>query len=188
MTKHSRRNALLLSGLAVLVGPAAAIAQTQFSDRSGGIAPHLAQMRGLGGVSLHISQLALDRATDGDVVAFARLEVLEQEMLESILRESEAAGDLESNLPRLVTDQVARVSALQGNEFELAYLEAQITIHERLLEAGDVLADAGELSLETVTAKLAAITGSSHLLLLTLLQQKLGAQRIDRLEEQGLVE
>lgn len=188
MSMQTRREILMLASLAAIAAPASALAQTQLAERRDGVASYLARMLALGHASLQASQLALERAADDDIVAFARLEVLEQETLASILGASDAAGDIDGSVPQPITDQFARISELEGAEFELAYLESQIGVHNELLEAGNVLADARELSLETVAAKIGSVTISSHLLTLNLLQQKLGAQRIDDLEAQGAVE
>lgn len=187
MIMPSRRNFILLAALGTAAVPVLAKAQTPLAERLDGVAPYLDRMLALGRLSTQASQLATEKATDEDIVAFAEAEILEQETLTAILGVSNAAGDLERPLPADATNQIERLSGSEGSEFDLAYLEGQIALHEQLREAGDSLAADDELSLETVAAKVSALTIAAHLLALNLLQQKLGAERIEGLEARGEV-
>lgn len=187
MIMPSRRNFILLAALGTAAVPVLAKAQTPLAERLDGVAPYLDRMLALGRLSTQASQLATEKATDEDIVVFAEAEILEQETLTAILGASNAAGDLERPLPADATNQIERLSGSEGSEFDLAYLEGQIALHEQLREAGDSLAADDELSLETVAAKVSALTIAAHLLALNLLQQKLGAERIEGLEARGEV-
>jgi putative membrane protein len=106
---------------------------------------HREETKKVGSLSLATSRLAVDRASDEMVKAFAKWEVAEQETIADVLKsmesEAKAEGALkppsEAEVERAVDDEgkaaVSKLKSLSGAEFDKAYVTSQLDGHRKLL-------------------------------------------------------
>jgi len=181
---NQNRRAALLSLAAVAATPVvlhagAAWAQTAPAESTGDQSEYVTQTLAAGTLSLQMSEVAMEKASDPLVQEFAQLEVSEQQAVASVLSATQAEP------PALPEDQAARVQALNdmeaGPDFDAAYVEEQIRGHEELLQIQQTLSQETEATIEAVTARLAEPAIMSHLAMLTHIQQHLqdGAEIVE---------
>lgn len=123
-----------------------------------------------GNFSLMTSRLAADRATDPAVKAFATLEVSEQEAV--------ALAFGASPSEQLTTEHAAMLEELTalpaGPEFDMKYLEGQMTGHERLHALHSTYAASGGDPKAQGASIVAVPAIDSHMSMLRAIQQRMG--------------
>jgi putative membrane protein len=181
-----RRTALLglaAVGAAVPVLVVPAVAQTQPASSVAGADNYVKQTLTVGTVALKTSEIAVQKATDPNVKRFAELEVAEQQTIASVLSAT-PAGQQPPELPperQKMIDDLNGIAA--GPDFDQAYLQGQIDGHNELLQIQQTLSGEREASVEAVTARLAEQAVASHLAMLNLIQQMLGAENIQNIQQ-----
>ena len=180
-----RREALFglaVAGAAVPLFIAPAQAQTEPASSVAGPDNYVQQTLLAGTVALQTSRIALEKATDPNVRKFAELEVAEQTTLAGIL----AATPSGSQPPELPAERQQKIDALSqmeaGPDFDQTYVLGQIEGHNELLQIQQMLSGEREATVEAVTARLAEQAVSSHLVMLNLIQQLLGAENIQNIQ------
>ncbi|WP_207101271.1 DUF4142 domain-containing protein [Paracoccus shandongensis] len=122
-----------------------------------------------GNFALLSSRMALDKASDAAVKAFATLEVAEQEAVATAF----GAAPSEELMPEHAT-MMEQLSGLSGAEFDTMYLQGQMTGHEQLRALHAAYAKNGS----DPRAQGASIVGvpaiDTHLSMLRAIQQRLG--------------
>ncbi len=132
-----RRNALTLIALSSFV-PSIAFGQERRlpAEKLGETAEkYLHDTLEVGGLSLAVSRIALEKAGNGWVKKFANYETAEQEGIANIFKTLGGQPPSETSEEHLKT--VRDLSALSGERFEAAYLQAETQGHERLLHIQD---------------------------------------------------
>lgn len=123
-----------------------------------------------GNFSLMTSRLAADRATDPAVKAFATLEVSEQEAV--------ALAFGASPSEQLTTEHAAMLEELTalpaGPEFDMKYLEGQVTGHEQLHALHSTYAASGGDPKAQGASIVAVPAIDSHMSMLRAIQQRMG--------------
>lgn len=123
-----------------------------------------------GNFSLMTSRLAADRATDPAVKAFATLEVSEQEAV--------ALAFGASPSEQLTTEHAAMLEELTalpaGPEFDMKYLEGQMTGHEQLRALHSTYAASGGDPKAQGASIVAVPAIDSHMSMLRAIQQRMG--------------
>lgn len=184
----SRRTLLAVAGAAAAFPAALAIrpasAQTPVESRIG-FDTYVTLTLQLGTIAMKTSELALERAENPEVREFAQLEIDEQRAVASALAASEAAG---ADLPPVNPDQQSRVDRLvetaAGPDFDLAYVETQIEAHGELLALQqNISGEEPATSIEVLTARLSEPAIRSHISMLGYIQQIMGHERIENVEE-----
>jgi putative membrane protein len=117
------------------------------------------------------SQLALEKASNSSVQAFAQLEITEQAAVaEAFGSEPGAAGLSEDHAA-----MVAQLEELEGAEFDQMYIEGQIAGHEELLEIHQEYAESGDDPMAR-GASMVGVTGiQTHLVMLRSIQASLSS-------------
>jgi putative membrane protein len=117
------------------------------------------------------SQLAASKATNASVKTFAELEIAEQAAVATAFgSEPGAAGLSEEHAAML-----AELEAAEGAEFDMMYIDGQITGHEQLLAIHQDYAANGEDPMAR-GASMVGVTGiQSHLVMLQSIKASLGA-------------
>ncbi len=190
MLAMSRRKAIVtigasgaLPGMMLMAGYARA--QTPVGSRIG-LDTYVTQTLQLGRAAIEASQLALERSQNPAVREFAELEIAEQQAVAAVLAAAEAAdakAPAEGAAQRERTDRLA--GTREGEDFDLAYVETQIEAHQELLEVQrTVSGEQPELSIETIVARLAEPAIHSHIAMLGQIQQLMGHERIDAVENE----
>jgi putative membrane protein len=182
----NRRTALLGLATAGAVVPLLAVpahAQTQPASSIAGANNYVQQTLLVGTVAMKTSEIAVQKATDPNVKKFAELEVAEQKTIASVL--SATPGGKQP--PELPPDRQKMIDDLnsmqQGPDFDQAYLQGQIEGHNELLKIQQTMSGEKEASVEAVTARLAEQGVASHLAMLNLIQQMLGAENIQNIQQ-----
>jgi len=180
-----RRGALFglaAAGAAIPLMITQAKAQTQ-TAAGGGSDNYVLQTLTVGTLALRTSEIALQKATDPNVRKFAELEAAEQKAVASVL----AATPAGQKPPELGPEQQKKIDDLngtqQGPDFDQAYLQGQIEGHNQLLQIQQTKSGEREPTVEAITARLAEQGISSHLVMLNLIQQMLGAENIQNIQE-----
>jgi len=171
----------LLPMLAIAI--TAARAQTAPASDRAGASNYLAETLTLGSLARQHSELALTRARAPIVKAFAEREIAEQQTLAAVLaatRESTQSSELKPQQQDLL-DRLAATP--DGEEFDLAYIETQIAIHNDLLATQRTISGDRDPSVEVIAARLTAEAAASHIATLNLIQQILGAEHIQELDQ-----
>jgi putative membrane protein len=150
----NRRN-ILKSTVALAVMPAvlgsAAAAQDANAEKK-----HAEDTKRVGSLSLATSRLAVQKASDAMVKAFAGWEVAEQETIADILKSMESDGRAEGALEPPTAAKVEtmldaegkavleKLNAASGAAFDKAYLIAQLDGHKKLLAIQEHYLKAGD--------------------------------------------
>lgn len=116
------------------------------------------------------SQLALERAPNGSVRAFAELEIAEQAAVATAF----GAEPGEAGLGEEHQAMLAELEAAEGEAFDAQYVEGQIAGHEPLLEIHQGYASEGDDPVARC-ASIVGVTGiQTHLMLLRSLRDAVG--------------
>jgi putative membrane protein len=180
-TLLSRRTALLAFAatgtsfpILALAGPV--VAQTTPAE-GGNQADYVQQTLTVGTVALQTSQVALEKAQDAMVKEFAQLEVSEQQAIASVLAATEA-GKTPPEVPQEKAAMVQQLTDMEaGPEFDMAYLDGQISGHQELLAIQQTISGNSEATVEAITARLAEQAVTSHLVMLGHLKEMLSGAR-----------
>jgi putative membrane protein len=149
-----RRDALTLIALSSFI-PSIAFGQERRPSAEGlgeTAVKYLHDTLEVGGLSLAASRIALEKAENGWVKRFANYETAEQEGIANIFKTLGGHPPSETGEEHLRT--VRDLSALSGERFEAAYLQAQAQGHERLLHIQDAFIATGQDPLLGDVAKL----------------------------------
>jgi predicted outer membrane protein len=172
----NRRHAILglaLTGATPLLVAGAARAQGTPVEASGET-EYIQQTLATGTIALRSSEVAVEKATDPLVKAFAQLEVAEQTTIATVLSSTEAG----KQPAEMLAEDAEKIEALEGTEagatFDEAYVDMQIEGHQKLLEIQKTLSGGTEPTVEVITAKLAEQAVMSHLAVLDHIKQHLG--------------
>ncbi len=177
----SRRHALagLVAapiGLVTLSSVGAQTPPANTQGRSNYVDPLLA----LGEASILMSEAALQQSQNDNVQQFAALEIDEQRTIAGILAAIPAGEDA---AVQQSPDALAPLQGLSGLDFDLAYIEAQIGLHNDFLGLHRTISGATDPTIEAVLSRMAEQGALSHIAMLNLLQQLLGAERIQAIQE-----
>jgi putative membrane protein len=181
-----RRTALLglaaaSAAIPLIITPAQA--QTQPAASGQDAADYVQKTLMIGTVAMKTSEIATQKGTDENVKKFANLEVAEQKTIASVLAAT-PNGKQPPELPPDMQKQIDDLNAMQpGPEFDQAYVEGQISGHNDLLAVQKTLSGESEASVEAITARLAEQGVASHIAMLQLIQQMLGAQNIQNIQD-----
>ena len=171
----------MIAGLAAAAAAAPALAQTQTAPipvspspaptagaAAGGQGMGQAEQQWLqqtmtaGAAALQTSQIALEKAQDDDVKAFAKFEVEEQKGLAEVLQSMMEPGTTASTtaMPKLEGKHAELVQKLQqakaGDAFDKEYLKGQVEGHRELLQIQETLIKSNTKNREAMNvAKLA---------------------------------
>lgn len=168
----------VLSATAVLAQSAKAVGDAEKK--------HAAETKKVGSLSLATSRLAAGKASDTMVKEFAKWEVAEQETIADILKSMEAEGTAEGALKppsdsevRAMLDPEGKASldkleAVNGGEFDKAYVTAQLDGHEKLLAIQEEYLKVGQNREHLSVTKLARGQIKEHIDHLEMLRTKLG--------------
>lgn len=152
------------AALPTVVAAGTAVAQTAPLASTGDQAEYVRRTLMVGKLALLTSEVAMERARNALLLEFAQLEIEEQRAIAAVLHAAKAES------PALAEDLAARVQALQGVEsgpdFDMAYVDEQIRVHEELLQIQRTLSDESAATLEAVTARLSQPAVESHLAML----------------------
>lgn len=182
----NRRTALLGFATASAAFPllvTAARAQTKPASSVASPGNYVQQTLLVGTVAMKTSEIALQKATDQNVKKFAELEVAEQKAIASVLSatpDGKQAPQLPPERQKLIDDLNSKQA---GPDFDQAYLQGQIEGHNELLKIQQTMSGEKEASVEAVTARLAEQGVASHLAMLGLIQQMLGAENIQNIQK-----
>lgn len=181
-----RRTALLGLATASAAMPllvVSAHAQTEPASSIAGADNYVQQTLLVGTVAMKTSEIAQQKATDPNVKKFAELEVAEQKAIASVLSAT-PAGKQPPELPPDRQKMIDDLNSMQpGPDFDQAYLQGQIEGHNELLGIQQTMSGEREASVEAVTARLAEQGVASHLAMLGLIQQMLGAGNIQNIQQ-----
>lgn len=177
----TRRLALaaLASAPLVAVASRAALAQTETAS-SMGRTNYVGPVLAMGRASMMSAELALQRSENENLRQFAALEVAEQQTIAAILAAVPTVEGEEAELPEAA---LVRLTNADAGRFDLVFVETQIGLHNDMLALHRTLAGSVEPTVEAVTARMAEQGVLSHIAMLNLLQQLLGAQRIQTLQQ-----
>ncbi|MCZ0961027.1 DUF4142 domain-containing protein [Paracoccus benzoatiresistens] len=158
------RRTLFAAGALAAVMPVARLAYAQ-------AAPDAEKQNILlgGNFALLTSRMAVDKATDPAVKAFAGLEVSEQEAV------ARAFGAAPSD--QVTTEHAAmmeQLAAMSGAEFDRMYLQGQMTGHEQLRSLHSAYAENGSDPMAKGASIVAVPAIDSHMSMLRAIQQRLG--------------
>jgi putative membrane protein len=107
------------------------------------------------------------------VKEFAQLEVSEQQAIASVLAATEA-GKTPPEVPQEKAAMVQQLTDMEaGPEFDMAYLDGQISGHQELLAIQQTISGNSEATVEAITARLAEQAVTSHLVMLGHLKEML---------------
>ncbi|HYC04877.1 MAG TPA: DUF4142 domain-containing protein [Azospirillaceae bacterium] len=184
-----RRSAILAGALALpLFLSGAALAQsTDSSTTSGSTSSTASTMSGKTDaksmkamaaansmVSLESSQLALQKASNPMVKQFAQLEAEEQKNMMAAMK---AMGD--DAMPKSIPDDkkqaMSKMQSASGAEFDRMYVTAQIQAHQELLQMQQAMLEKDDDSREAVMPLLAVPAIKTHIAMLQMIQQDIGA-------------
>jgi len=179
MTHIDRRTALLsvvTAGIGIPLALAALPALAQTAPAAGGDqSDYVQQTLALGTVAMRSSEIAAQKATHPMVMEFATLEVAEQKTIASILSATEA-GKTPPEIPPEEQGKIDEMNGMEaGAEFDMAYVDAQIEGHTRLLEVQKSLSGETEATVEAITARMAEQAVTSHLAMLNHIREALNA-------------
>jgi len=160
----------------------AARAQTK-PAASGGLDNYVQQTLLVGTVSMKTSEIAAQKATDPNVKTFATLEVAEQKAIASVLAAT-PSGQQPPAVPPERQKMIDQLNATEaGQTFDQAYIQAQIEGHNELLAIQQTASGSRDPSVEAITARLAEQAVASHIAMLNLIQQMIGAQNIQNIQQ-----
>jgi putative membrane protein len=177
----NRRIVLLAAAAAVTAGPAFAqtkSAQTPSNSSSGASSPlgqaeqtHADQTAMLGGASLQMADIAMQKARHPRVREFARFEHDEQTTVSAILKSMDP--NLQPpTLPKDVADTIDRLKKMdRGTAFDREFVSAQIEGHEKLRGIQEDYLKTGKDPATVDTTKLILGMIKEHLTLLSDLQR-----------------
>ena len=121
---------------------------------------------------LDTSKMALEKTSSDTIREFAQLEIGEQEAVAAVLRSTGVEPPAE--LDGTEAETVARLMELSGEEFDAAYLDAQVTGHEEALSIQGEMAAMTEIDVPVATAKLATESIKTHLAMLEMIRAAAG--------------
>lgn len=139
---------------------------------------HLMDTMAAGAMSLAASRVAVKKASDEDVMEFAKFEVAEQETVADVLMSmkdpSKASGKInppsDSEVSQHVDKQdmamIEKMGQMDGKEFDRAYVKAQTDGHQKLLQIQETYLASGKVPAHLAVAKLARGQIKEHLKLL----------------------
>ncbi|MDB5473333.1 MAG: hypothetical protein JWP99_636 [Devosia sp.] len=117
------------------------------------------------------SELALSKATNPSVQAFAQLEIAEQAAVAQAFGSTPGAAGMSEEH----TAMVEQLQALEGAEFDQMYIQGQITGHQELLAIHQNYAQSGQDPMAR-GASMVGVTGiQTHLVMLQSIQASLDA-------------
>lgn len=148
---------------------------------------HAMETKMVGGLSLATSRVAVEKASDAMVKAFANWEVAEQETIADILKSMESAdmkaegaihppseAEVEAMLDETGKKALADLNAASGAAFDKAYVTAQLDGHKKLLAIQEDYLKVGQNREHLSVTKLARGQIKEHIDHLTMLQSKAG--------------
>ncbi|RFB88780.1 hypothetical protein B5K11_25335 [Rhizobium leguminosarum bv. trifolii] len=147
---------------------------------------HAEDTKKVGSLSLAISRVATEKASDGRVKSFAKWEVAEQKTIADILKSMEMGGKAEGALKPPSHDEVAKIldsdgkasldslKAASGAEFDKAFVTAQLEGHKKLLAIQEGYLKIGQDREHLSLTKLARGQIKEHIDHLDMLKSKLG--------------
>lgn len=139
--RHMLKSTLALAALPTLLASAASAQDTASSPEK----KHAEETKKVGSLSLATSRVAVEKANDSMVKAFAAWEVAEQETIADILKlmetDAKAEGalkppseaEVEAMLDADGKAALDKLKAASGAEFDQAYLAGQLDGHKKLL-------------------------------------------------------
>ncbi|QKK34267.1 DUF4142 domain-containing protein (plasmid) [Rhizobium indicum] len=137
-------------------------------------------------MSLAASRVALEKASDPMVKEFAKWEVAEQETIADILKSMETDGKAEGALKPPTESEVEtmldaegkssldKLKAASGNDFDKAYVTAQLDGHKKLLTIQEDYLKVGQNREHLSVTKLARGQIKEHIDHLDMLKSKVG--------------
>jgi putative membrane protein len=162
-----RRSVLTGTAVALAALPLVGVAQAQDAAVDEAKLPAL-----MGGdFATATSQLAASKATNGAVKTFAELEIAEQAAVAAAFGSQPGAAGLSEEHASML----AQLEAAEGAEFDMMYIDGQITGHQELLAIHQDYAENGEDPMAR-GASMVGVTGiQSHLVMLESIRASLGA-------------
>ncbi|MCQ8784008.1 DUF4142 domain-containing protein [Mangrovibrevibacter kandeliae] len=141
----------------------------------------------VGSLSLAMSRIALEKASDGMVKQFATFETSEQETIADVLMSmqmdpSKAQGalkkptdaEVEPKIDQTGKDMLDKLRGMSGADFDKQYVMGQLDGHKKLLTIQEDYLKVGQNREPLDVAKLARATVREHITLLEGLQSKMG--------------
>ncbi|MDR6820791.1 putative outer membrane protein [Neorhizobium sp. 2083] len=147
---------------------------------------HAEATKKVGSLSLATSRLAVEKASDPMVKAFAKWEVAEQETIAGILKSMEMGGKAEGALKPPSSQEIEamldpegkasldKLKTASGAEFDKAYVTAQLDGHKKLLAIQEDYLKVGQDREHLSVTKLARGQIKEHIDHLDMLKSKLG--------------
>ena len=165
-----RRAALLGLGGAVLLPSALASTRVLAQATPEEYVPLMLEA---GAFTKTLAEIALEKGSADLVKRFAELEIGEVNAIEAVL--APFAGGAAPKPDGSEAEILARMREMgAGMEFDVAFVDAQITGHEEALGIQQPLSDTAEITVPVATAKLAEESIKSHLAMLNVIKASLG--------------
>jgi len=177
--------AVAAAALPALFSSTAVFAQTG-ATASDAEKKHADATKRVGSLSLASSRVAVEKASDPLVKEFAKWEVAEQETMADILKSMELDGKAEGALKPPSQDEVEamldsegkasleKLKAVNGAEFDRAFVMAQLDGHQKLLTIQEDYLKVGQNREHLSVTKLARGQIKEHIDHLEMLKSKLG--------------
>ena len=169
---RTTRRAAMLAVAAAAATPLLAAAAARADHHAGDMAGDYAkQTLMLGTLSLEASKIAQQKAQTPEVKKFAELEAAEQKTVAEVLKANGTQPVPMSEMPPEMMQKLERMRQMSGREFDAAYVEDQMSVHEMLLEVqqqkkGEPLTDP-----KAVLANLGIDAIKSHMAMLEMIQK-----------------
>jgi putative membrane protein len=163
------RRKLLTGGVALAAALPAA--QVAFAQETMQMSEQAAAVLEAGMFSMMTSQLALEKGTADAVRVFAELETAEQQAVSRAFMAEGAQIPLREDHQAIV-DQL---NALEGAEFDLAYLDAQIAAHEEARPIFEQYAESGDMEMGRGATMVGVPSIDSHLVMLRSFRDQVAA-------------
>jgi putative membrane protein len=174
------------AALPALLSSPSALAQSQSPAMGDAEKKHAEDTKKVGSLSLATSRVAVEKASDDMVKAFAKWEAAEQETIADILKSMETGGKAEGALKPPSADEVTglldaegktslqKLEAASGAEFDKAYVTAQLDGHRKLLAIQEAYLKVGQDREHLSVTKLARGQIKEHIDHLDMLKSKIG--------------
>ncbi|WP_075293322.1 DUF4142 domain-containing protein [Pararhizobium arenae] len=174
------------AALPALLTSTSALAQSQPAAMAESEKTHAEDTKRVGSLSLASSRIAIEKASDAMVKAFAKWEVAEQETVADILKSMERGGKAEGALRPPSDDEVQtlldadgkaaleKLNSASGAAFDKAYIAAQVDGHKKLLTIQEEYLKVGQDREHLSVTKLARGQIKEHIEHLDMLKSKLG--------------
>jgi putative membrane protein len=184
------RRTLITSAAAIAAVPTLLTSTSAFSQTAATMGEaekkHAEATKKVGSLSLATSRVAVEKATDPMVKAFAKLEVAEQETIADILKSMEMGGKVEGALKPPSSQEVEamldaegktsldKLKTASGAAFDKDYVTAQLDGHKKLLAIQEDYLKVGQDREHLSVTKLARGQIKEHIDHLDMLKSKTG--------------